>query len=159
MQIRRADRSDIDVLVKFNRAMAAETERLELLPEVIQAGVTALIENPQHGFYILAEIDREVVGSLMLTNEWSDWRNGMFWWIQSVYVQPDYRRRGVYRTMYQHVKQLAEQDGSVCGFRLYVEHENVPAQETYAALGMQKTPYRLFEELKPGIRFYSRPSS
>ena len=92
----------------------------------------------------------------MLTNEWSDWRNGLFWWIQSVYVQPNHRRRAVYRTMYQHVKQLAAQDDSVCGFRLYVEHENAQAQETYAALGMQKTPYRLFEELKPGIRFHDR---
>lgn len=153
MRIRRANPTDVEVIADFNSAIAGETEQIELLPEVIRAGVSALIENPTYGFYILAETKGEVVGSLMITNEWSDWRNGMFWWVQSVYVKSDHRRQGVYRAMYQHVKELAQQESNVCGFRLYVEHENKRAQQTYAALGMQETPYRIFEELKPGTRF------
>jgi ribosomal protein S18 acetylase RimI-like enzyme len=155
MQIRPADASDIDVIVAFNCGIARETEQIELLPDVIRAGVRALFENPADGFYVLVEIEAAVVGSLMITTEWSDWRNGVFWWVQSVYVKPDHRRKGIYRAMYKHVKQLAQQDDTVCGFRLYVEQENTRAQQTYAALGMQETPYRIFEELKPGTRFCS----
>jgi ribosomal protein S18 acetylase RimI-like enzyme len=156
MHIRRADRPDIDVIVAFNAALAQETEQIALAPEVLQAGVTALMMNRVNGFYLLAEVDDDVVGSLMITTEWSDWRNGMFWWIQSVYVQPNYRRRGIYRALYEHVKQLAEQDPKICGFRLYVEKENEAAQETYTALGMRQTPYRIFEDLKRmDVRFCS----
>ena len=86
----------------------------------------------------------------MITKEWSDWRNGAFWWIQSVYVRPEFRRQGVYRRLYRHVQALAKKDRRVCGFRLYVERENRRAQVTYRALGMEKTRYLVFEELKPG---------
>ena len=89
----------------------------------------------------------------MVTTEWSDWRNGLFWWIQSVYVRPQNRRQGLYRQLYQAVKSLAEQESNVCGFRLYVEHENARAQETYRSLGMEETAYKLFEELKPNTRY------
>lgn len=154
MQIRLATPQDAPVLVEFNAAMALETEGKELLPEVIGAGVRSLLGNPASGFYLVAEKEDRVVGSLMITKEWSDWRNGAFWWIQSVYVRPELRRQGVYKRLYRHVQEMAAKDPAVCGFRLYVERENVRAQATYDALGMKKTGYLMFEELKPGVRFY-----
>lgn len=153
VSIRRAEPADHARLVEFNRAMARETEQIELIADVISAGVAALLRNPAHGFYLVAVSDDQIVGSLMITTEWSDWRNGVFWWIQSVFVEPAHRRRGVYRSLYQFVRQLAERDPQVCGFRLYVEQENVIAQQTYEALGMKQTPYRMFEELAAGINF------
>jgi len=153
MRIRLATAADAAVLVEFNMAMALETEGKHLLPEVIGAGVRALLDNPAAGFYLLAETER-VVAALMITKEWSDWRNGSFWWIQSVYVRPEARRQGVYRRLYRHVQDMAASDAKVCGFRLYVERENNSAQATYAALGMKETRYLVFEELKPGVRFY-----
>jgi ribosomal protein S18 acetylase RimI-like enzyme len=154
MRIRQAAAADAPVLIEFNCAMALETERKELLPEVIGAGVRALLANPAAGFYVVAEAGQRVAGALLITKEWSDWRNGSFWWIQSVYVRPEFRRQGVYRTLYRHVQSMAAKDPGVCGFRLYVERENARAQSTYTSLGMQETHYRVFEELKPGIRFH-----
>ena len=154
MQIRLATPADTEVLVEFNCAMAAETERKQLLPEVIGAGVRGLLASPASGFYLIAENQDRVAGSLLITKEWSDWRNGDFWWIQSVYVHPEFRRQGVYRRLYRHVQELAASDPRVCGFRLYVERENERAQQTYQKLGMKETRYLVFEELKPGIRFY-----
>lgn len=154
MRIRLATEADADAIVEFNRAMALETEGKELLPEVIGAGVRALLRKPGSGFYVVAEARPEVVGALMVTKEWSDWRNGEFWWIQSVYVRPQFRRRGVYRTLYRWLQGMARKKKASCGFRLYVERENRRAQATYKALGMKKTRYRVFEALKPGVRFY-----
>jgi ribosomal protein S18 acetylase RimI-like enzyme len=153
MRIRLATPADAGVLIEFNAAMALETEGKELLADVIGAGVRSLLGNPAAGFYLLAEQD-SAVGSLMITKEWSDWRNGTFWWIQSVYVRPEFRRQGVYKSLYRHVQELASKDPAVCGFRLYVERENERAQATYSALGMKQTHYLVFEELKPGVRFY-----
>lgn len=153
MRIRLATSADAAVLVEFNAAMALETEGKNLLPEVIGAGVRGLLDNPVAGFYVLAETER-AVAALMITKEWSDWRNGSFWWIQSVYVRPEARRQGVYRRLYSHVQEMAAKDPQVCGFRLYVERENSAAQAAYAALGMKETRYLVFEELKPGVRFY-----
>lgn len=153
MRIRLATSADAAVLVEFNAAMALETEGKNLLPEVIGAGVRGLLDNPVAGFYVLAETER-AVAALMITKEWSDWRNGSFWWIQSVYVRPEARRQGVYRRLYRHVQEMAAKDPQVCGFRLYVERENSAAQAAYAALGMKETRYCVFEELKPGVRFY-----
>ena len=153
MQIRLATQDDAALLIAFNVAMALETEGKELLPEVIGAGVRALLANRAGGFYVIAE-DERPVGALMVTTEWSDWRNGSFWWIQSVYVRPESRRRGVYKALYRHVQHLASKDPKVCGFRLYVEKQNRSAQTTYRALGMKATHYLVFEELKPGVRFY-----
>jgi GNAT superfamily N-acetyltransferase len=144
---------DAAELAEFNINMAQETEGVELIPEVIGAGVRTMIDNPQMGFYLVVELDNGIQASLMVTNEWSDWRNGMFWWIQSVYVRPQYRRQGLYRELYARVKELAEQEPAVCGFRLYVERDNRNAQTTYASLDMVETEYRLFEELKPGLQF------
>ena len=154
IRIRRATADDAGALIGFAAAMALETERKVLLPEVIGAGVHHLLRHPAAGFYLVAESGGQVAGALMVTNEWSDWRNGNFWWVQSVYVRPEFRRRGVYRTLYRHLQTLAAHDSSVCGFRLYVERENVRAQATYRTSGMEQTHYILFEELKPGIRFY-----
>lgn len=138
--------------------MAQETENKDLIPEVILAGVRSLFEHPSRGFYIVAETDGNVVACLMITTEWSDWRNGVFWWVQSVYVQTTYRRRGIYRSMYGFVKELAEKEPGVCGFRLYVEQDNSRAQNTYRALGMTQSPYCLFEELKSDVMFLQEKS-
>jgi ribosomal protein S18 acetylase RimI-like enzyme len=154
MIFRFAAQDDAAVLAEFNAAMALETEGKELLPEVIGTGVRSLLGRPGSGFYVVAEDTGQVVGSLLVTKEWSDWRNGDFWWIQSVYVRPAWRRQGVYKRLYRHVQELAAKDPAVCGFRLYVERENKQAQRTYRALGMKETRYLVFEELKPGVRFY-----
>jgi ribosomal protein S18 acetylase RimI-like enzyme len=153
MRIRLATPADAAVLIEFNAAMARETEGKNLLPEVVGAGVHSLLANPAAGFYVIAEVER-VLAALMITKEWSDWRNGSFWWIQSVYVRPEARRQGIYRRLYRHVQEMAAQDPKVCGFRLYVERENRAAQATYGALGMKETRYLVFEELKPGVRFH-----
>lgn len=154
MRIRRATPRDARALIEFNSAMALETEGKELLSEVIGAGVRSLLKNPASGFYLVAEGAGRIAGALMVTREWSDWRNGQFWWIQSVYVRPEFRRRGVYSRLYRQVKRLAAGDRRVCGFRLYVEQENRRAQATYRAAGMKKTRYFVYEALKPGVRFY-----
>ena len=153
MHIRLATPDDAALLIAFNVAVALETEGKELLPEVVGAGVRSLLANRAAGFYVIAEDDRPV-GALMITTEWSDWRNGSFWWVQSVYVRPESRRRGVYKALYRHVQDLASQDPKVCGFRLYVEKQNRSAQTTYRALGMKPTHYLVFEELKPDVRFH-----
>jgi ribosomal protein S18 acetylase RimI-like enzyme len=150
--IRRGEARDVDAIAAFNCAMALETEGKELLPEVIAAGVRGLIGNPGLGFYLIAESSGRVVASLMITTEWSDWRNGVFWWIQSVYVQPEWRRKGIYSRLYSFVKEAAADKG-ICGFRLYVEKDNRTAQNTYRSLGMKETDYLMFEEMKPGIRY------
>lgn len=146
--IRHAGSQDIHTIAEFNQTMAWETEQKNLAPEIILAGVQSLLEHPDRGFYIVAEMDEKVVACLMITFEWSDWRNGLFWWVQSVYVHPDYRRRGLYSRMYSFIKELAANyQPTVCGFRLYVEQDNDKAQKTYKALGMTQSPYRIFEEL------------
>jgi ribosomal protein S18 acetylase RimI-like enzyme len=153
MNIRSATINDAAAIAEFNIKMAKETEDMDLIPEVINAGVANMIENPQMGFYLVAEQDNIIQASLMVTTEWSDWRNGLFWWIQSVYVEPQFRRRGLYSQLYEKVKTLAADESNVCGFRLYVEHENVVAQNTYLALGMEETDYKMFEEMKSGVKY------
>jgi ribosomal protein S18 acetylase RimI-like enzyme len=151
VRVRPARSEDADAIAGFNAAMAFETEGKRLLPQVLGAGVRRLLAEPALGFYLVAEIDGEVVACLMVTTEWSDWRNGRFWWIQSVYVQPAWRRRGVFRALYEHVRAAAAREPDVCGLRLYVEHENAAAQATYRSLGMQRTGYLLFEQMKEGV--------
>ena len=153
MNIRRATIEDAAELAEINIKIARETEAIELIPEVITAGVKTMINNPQMGFYLVAETDGGIQASLMITTEWSDWRNGLFWWVQSVYVNQSYRRQGLYRKLYQQVKILAESEANVCGFRLYVEQHNRVAQQTYRSLNMEETGYKLFEELKTSTRY------
>jgi ribosomal protein S18 acetylase RimI-like enzyme len=148
MKIRQATINDADAIAELNIKMAKETEGMVLISNVINAGVSNMIKNPVMGFYLVAEEDNVIQASLMVTTEWSDWRNGLFWWIQSVYVQPRFRRKGLYSKLYEKVKNLSEAETNVCGFRLYVEHENLVAKKTYQALGMDKTDYQMFEEMK-----------
>jgi GNAT superfamily N-acetyltransferase len=147
MEIRLAGTEEGSTILEHNLAMAWETERVRLDRVTAEAGVRAVLANPHLGFYVVAEEADKPVASLMITPEWSDWRNATFWWVQSVYVRPEYRRRGVYRALYAWVKRHAAETGSVCGFRLYVERENEVAQQAYRALGMYEAHYRMFEEM------------
>ncbi|MGH9948718.1 MAG: GNAT family N-acetyltransferase [Pyrinomonadaceae bacterium] len=146
MNIRIANIAEADALVEFNQAMALETEGKHLKSETLSRGVTAVFDDPKKGFYVVAEDAGEIVGGLMVTYEWSDWRNGWFWWIQSVFIRPAARGRSVYSKLYSFVKEKAEIDGNVAGFRLYVEKENEHAQAVYKKLGMEETYYLMFEE-------------
>jgi ribosomal protein S18 acetylase RimI-like enzyme len=145
MVIRRARAADAPVIVEFNRLLAKESEGKELDVARLSAGVAATFSDPHKGPYFLAEEDGTILGQMQITFEWSDWRNGWFWWIQSVYVRPEARRRGVFRTLYDHVVQAARQDSTVIGIRLYVERENAAAQQTYLRMGMEWTNYLLLE--------------
>ena len=146
MNVRRAVLADAAIIASFNQAMALETENKVLPDETINAGVTAQISNPDHGYYLVVENDlAEVVGCLGITFEWSDWRNSQFLWIQSVYIAPSGRRQGAFRALYANVIHTAQADPQVCGVRLYVEQENDSAHATYIALGMAKTHYDLLE--------------
>lgn len=147
VKIRKATKAHASIIADFNRSMARETENRDLNPDNIYPGVERLMDKPEYGFYVVAEsVDDEVVGSLMITTEWSDWRNGLFWWIQSVYVVPQHRRTGVYRKMVEFIQSQAALNPDICGYRLYVEKDNVIAQQTYRALGMTETDYLLFEQ-------------
>jgi ribosomal protein S18 acetylase RimI-like enzyme len=145
LRIRGALPEDAPVIAGFNAAMALETEHLTLDPVRLRAGVEAVLADAAKGFYFVAEEDGQVVGQLMITFEWSDWRNGNFWWIQSVYVQPETRGLGVYRRLYEHVRSAAADAGNVCGIRLYVERENKRAQEVYRRQGMRAAGYEMYE--------------
>lgn len=146
MLIRKGQISDLNALVQFNQAMANETEGLQLNGDILTKGVKTLIEQPEKGFYLVAEIDGEIAGSLMVTFEWSDWRAKDYYWIQSVYIRPQNRRQGIYGKLYNEVKTIAKNNGGAASFRLYVEQENTNAQQTYTALGMEKSYYLMFEE-------------
>ncbi|MCF7957092.1 MAG: GNAT family N-acetyltransferase [Phycisphaerae bacterium] len=145
--IRDAIREDAPKLVQFNLQMARETEGRQLDERVLTSGIHAVLSDPKYGFYLVAEVDGTVAGSLMVTTEWSDWRDGVFWWIQSVYVVSQCRRRGLFRALYKEVTQRAKNTAKVCGCRLYVEQDNAAAQATYTKLGLVETSYKLFEEL------------
>jgi ribosomal protein S18 acetylase RimI-like enzyme len=146
MKVREVTEQDVDVLVAFQKAMAVETEDKGLIEASLKRGIEYLLAHPQEGYYLIAECDGEPAGSLMVTFEWSDWRNGRFWWIQSVYVADRFRRRGVYSALHDALRSRAVEDPQGCGIRLYVEQENGVAQTTYRTLGMTETHYRLFEE-------------
>lgn len=143
--IRPARVDDIEALVAFNQAMAMETEHKQLDATRLRAGVAAVFADPARGFYLVVEADGRVVACLMVTFEWSDWRNGNWWWIQSVYVDAQARRSGVFSALYREVEARARAAGDVVGLRLYVEQENDRAQATYLRLGMQRSHYQQFE--------------
>lgn len=143
--VRRAVAADLDTLVRFNMAMAWETEGKALAADTLRRGVRAVLEDAGQGFYLVAEIDRRPAGQLLITTEWSDWRNAWFWWIQSVYVTPEFRCRGVYRAMERRVRREALTAGNVCGLRLYVDRDNRAAQQVYVNLGMVHSNYDLYE--------------
>jgi len=146
VNIRSAIYDDRDDLVRFQIAMAQESEDKGLDAQRLAKGIQHLLNHPAEGLYLVAEVDASNVGALMVTYEWSDWRDGRFWWIQSVYVDAEFRRRGVYSALHHYVRSAAKADPEACGIRLYVERQNHIAQATYLALGMSETHYRLYEE-------------
>jgi len=145
---REARLSDADRIVEFQIAMAVETEQIRLDRMVCTAGVAAVLRDEKLGRYYVGEIDGEVAASTLITYEWSDWRNGMVWWIQSVYVLPGERKQGVYAGLYRYIQELAQRDDHVRGIRLYVDRRNAPAQQVYARLGMNGEHYQVFEWMK-----------
>jgi GNAT superfamily N-acetyltransferase len=145
---RDAERHDAPAIVAFQKAMARETEELELDAGTVARGVEAVFDEPSRGRYFVAARGDEVVASLMITPEWSDWRNGTVWWIQSVYVVPELRKQRVYAGLYEHVREMVRNDDSVKGIRLYVDRRNAAAQAVYARLGMNGEHYQVFEWMK-----------
>ena len=147
VRIRPAEISDAETIADFNCQLAGETEDKALDAETVRHGVQALLEMPSRGRYFVAEIDGQIVGQIMHTFEWSDWRNGDIWWIQSVFVHSDFRRRGVFSLLSNHLERLARQTPGVVGIRLYVENENGRAQQTYSSLGYDQAGYLVMERM------------
>ncbi len=140
---------DADILADFNVKLAKESENLVLDPPRVKAGVAALLRDPAKGTYYVAESGGAIVGQVLITHEWSDWCNGDYWWLQSVYVRADYRRRGIFQGLFEHVFAAAQKQGDVASIRLYVEKSNGPALKSYARMGMKETHYRILERLVP----------
>lgn len=145
IHIRDATPDDRAIIAEFNSRLAAETEESPLDPAIIGPGVARILGDGTLGRYWVAEVDGDIAGQIMATCEWSDWRNGMLWWLQSVYVRDEHRRSGVFTALYRHVETLAREAPDVVGIRLYVEKHNTRAQETYARLGMKMTSYRVMQ--------------
>lgn len=145
MNIRKAELNDCDTIAKFNCAMALETENKKLDYNTVLRGAKAVIKDQHKGFYLIAIQGEEIIGQLMVTPEWSDWRNMFFWWIQSVYIPPDHRRKGIYSKLYNHLKDKALTKKHIAGIRLYVEKNNTTAQTTYESLGMHDPGYKMYE--------------
>jgi ribosomal protein S18 acetylase RimI-like enzyme len=146
--VRKAELKDVEIIADFNKNLAAETEGKNLNRETVVKGVTAVIKDPHKGFYLVAETRTDIVqliGQLMITFEWSDWRNQCFWWIQSVYVPKKFRKQRVFSELYQYVVKMAKR-GNVSELRLYVEKHNVSAKRVYKTLGMKKASYEIFEQ-------------
>lgn len=143
--IRSALPTDAEVIVRFNALLASESEGKRLDPARLAPGVNKALARPELCRYFVAELDDRIVGQAMVTYEWSDWRDGVFWWLQSVYVEEGYRRRGIFRSIFQHIHQLAREDPDVCGLRLYVEQANQRAMNTYRSLGMSAAGYLVYE--------------
>jgi GNAT superfamily N-acetyltransferase len=153
-RIRRADSSDLPIIVEFNRRLALETESKALDPATLEDGVACALADPDRLCYWVAEWDGEAqpIGQAAVTREWSDWRRGWIWWFQSVYVTAPFRGRGVFRALYRHIRDVARSSPDVIGLRLYVEDANETAQRTYQALGMKPGGYSVYEDLWiPGV--------
>lgn len=145
--IRKAEQSDAPSIIDFQLKMAWETEEMKLVPETVTKGVNAVFEDSSRGQYYIAEDKGKVIASLLITYEWSDWRNCNVWWFQSVYVIPEFRRKGAFRKMYAHIRHLAEEQ-DIAGLRLYVETKNSRAQKTYEAMGMSSEHYAFYEWMR-----------
>jgi ribosomal protein S18 acetylase RimI-like enzyme len=145
IEIRVASIGDAEFLVRGNAEMALETEHVSLDFDRLRDGVHAVFESSARGVYYVASIGTRRAGMMMITYEWSDWRNSVFWWIQSVFVEPQFRSQGVFKALYLHVKNLAEMTPGVAGIRLYVENNNNRAQSTYERVGLKRTAYQMFE--------------
>lgn len=145
MNIRRATLDDVSVIAEYNYNLAFETENKKLNMEILKKGVKNLIQDENKGVYYICEINGKIIGQIMYTFEWSDWRNGTFLWVQSVYVNKDYRGNGIFKALYNHIKSICDNDNNICGIRLYVERENCVAQKTYSSLGMKECNYYMYE--------------
>ncbi len=150
IRIRRAEPDDTNTITAFNTVLAFETEHRHLEQDRLRDGIRSLLSHPEYGFYLIADYSShdviQPIGQLMITFEWSDWRNGVFWWIQSVYVVPDQRGRGVYQTMHQYILAQSSEDQRVCGIRLYVARDNQQAHRAYRRVGLLPSPYELYEQ-------------
>ena len=151
-EFRRASLDDAAIIARYAADMAEETENLHLDRERVRRGVEAALRDASKGFYLLAVVEGSVVGQAMVTFEWSDWQNAMRWWLQSVYVRPDFRRRGLFRGIFDHLRALAQAEGAICCLRLYVDRDNRGAQAVYLKLGFRETHYRLYEMELPLAR-------
>ncbi|MFN7842313.1 MAG: GNAT family N-acetyltransferase [Pirellula sp.] len=147
IEIRQAISTDVETITLFNIALCRETEGRELDPVTVNHGVKRFVAEAKRGQYFVAVIDGQIVGQAAHTFEWSDWRNGEIWWIQSVYVHPDFRGKGVFRALFSHIRELGEAEADCCGIRLYMERENDTARESYRRLGFSETDYVVFERL------------
>ena len=143
--IRKASNNDINTIVTFNYLMAKETETILLDKNIVKLGVKSVITDPSKAQYWIAENNNEIIGQLMVTYEWSDWRNGDMWWISSVYVTENFRRCGVFSALYKHIEHMAKKNPGCCGIRLYIEKHNKRAQKTYLSLGMNDAGYDVME--------------
>jgi GNAT superfamily N-acetyltransferase len=146
IEIRLATFDDWPTIVEFNCLLAVESEGKQLERQHVEPGVKALLADPRKGRYLLALADGRIVGQMMHTYEWSDWRNGDIWWLQSVYVHADFRRQGVFRALFERLRSEAEADPAVVGLRLYVEEENTHAHETYRNLGLSEGGYFVMQK-------------
>jgi len=149
LKIREARTPDRPAIAEFNRLLALETERKVLDPAVLDRGVALALADPDRLRYWVAEIDQpaQLAGQTAVSREWSDWRNGWLWWLQSVYIAAPFRGRGIFRALFRHIRDEARANRDVIGLRLYVEDSNAPAQRTYQALGMKPAPYSVYEDL------------
>ena len=145
INIREASINDIRILAQNNQALARETENIQLHSEIVFAGVSNALQR-EDCHYFVAELNGEVVGQTMITYEWSDWRNGVMWWIQSVYVKPEHRKKGVFRSLFKHIEHLAKNHSDVKALRLYVMGNNLSGKITYKNLGMQDSGYIVYEK-------------
>lgn len=148
VNIREAEVKDIETIVDFQKEMALETENLNLDRDVLYKGVSAVLEDATKANYFIAEREQESIGMLMITKEWSDWRNGWIWWIQSVYTKPGFRRMGVYKLLYEYIQKLVLSSDNIKGIRLYVDKRNIPAQSVYDSLGMFGDHYSTYEWMR-----------
>ena len=145
INLRMATVRDIDNITLFNTEMAFETESIYLDQADLRHGIAAVLSDSNLGFYLISELEGVMIGQILITKEWSDWRNGWFWWIQSVFVEPNRRRMGVYSAMYKKIVDMADREGNVCGLRLYVDRDNLSAKQVYSHLGMSQSHYDLYE--------------
>ena len=145
INLRMATVRDIDNITLFNTEMAFETESIYLDQADLRHGIAAVLSDSNLGFYLISELEGVMIGQILITKEWSDWRNGWFWWIQSVFVEPNHRRMGVYSAMYKKIVDMADREGNVCGLRLYVDRDNLSAKQVYSHLGMSQSHYDLYE--------------
>jgi GNAT superfamily N-acetyltransferase len=148
VSIRTSTIPDIEVIAEFQQRLALETENFHLNLPTVTAGIRAMLNDPSKGKYFIAEVDGEIAGCHSITFEWSDWRNGMVWWIQSVYVVKKYRKSGVFKAMFENLKKIIAEDPTLVGLRLYVDRNNTRAQQVYTAMGMNGEHYSVFESMK-----------